>query len=277
MRPTLVFLHAHPDDEALLTAGTMARASAEGCRVVLVTATAGEAGLADPAFADRLGGIRVRELERSARILGVQRLEVLGYADSGLDGHSPAGDATPFTAVAAPEVADRVAVIAAEEAASVLVTYDASGGYGHPDHRHVHAVGTLLARRLPELRVFEATAPRWPFAVGVRAAGAVGALPAGFDPTPFEQAFTPSAAITHRVDVRDYADFKRAALRAHASQSTGGDVRTLAALLRLPRPLFRAALGTEYYRQERTSATARVSALAGSSHTIRSSRRNARS
>ncbi|MDQ6650602.1 MAG: PIG-L family deacetylase, partial [Actinomycetota bacterium] len=43
---TVVSFHAHPDDEALLTAGTLARAAAEGHRVVLVTATGGEAGLA---------------------------------------------------------------------------------------------------------------------------------------------------------------------------------------------------------------------------------------
>lgn len=244
-----MFLHAHPDDEALLTAGTMARAAADGCRVVLVTATAGEAGLADAALTRGLGTLRTAELERSARVLGVQRLVLLGYPDSGLDGAGSAGGNPPFCAVPAAEVADQVAGIVAEEAAGVLVSYDASGGYGHPDHRHVHAVGRLIAAQVPRLRLFEATAPRWPFVLGVRAAGAVGALPADFDPTPFEQAFTPSADITHRVDVRDYADFKRAALRAHASQATGGDFRTLEALLRLPRPLFRVVLGTEYYRE----------------------------
>ncbi|MFM7062077.1 MAG: PIG-L deacetylase family protein, partial [Actinomycetes bacterium] len=51
---TLVFVHAHPDDEALLTAGTMARAAAEGNRVVLVVATDGAAGLASAEFADDL-------------------------------------------------------------------------------------------------------------------------------------------------------------------------------------------------------------------------------
>ena len=53
MPQTLVFLHAHPDDEALLTAGTMARASSEGQRVVLITATSGEAGLAAHELQDR--------------------------------------------------------------------------------------------------------------------------------------------------------------------------------------------------------------------------------
>lgn len=243
---TIAFLHAHPDDEALLTAGTMARASAEGHRVVLITATAGEAGLADRAPGPGLGTVRRGELERSARILGVQRLELLGYPDSGLDGRGTGG-ATPFCAVPAADVARRVVAILRQEQAAALVGYDASGGYGHPDHRHVHAVTDAVALALAGVRIYQATAPRWPFALGIRAAGALSALPADFDPRPFAEAFTPSRDISHHIDVRDYADFKRAAIRAHASQAGGADVRTLAALLRLPRPAFRAVLGTEYY------------------------------
>ena len=74
---TLVSFHAHPDDEVLLTGGTLARAAAEGHRVVLVTATAGGAGLADPVSARRgLAGVRTRELTRSAALLGCARVEL---------------------------------------------------------------------------------------------------------------------------------------------------------------------------------------------------------
>ena len=38
---TVVAFHAHPDDEALLTGGTLARLAAEGHRVVIVVATDG--------------------------------------------------------------------------------------------------------------------------------------------------------------------------------------------------------------------------------------------
>src|SRR3954454_23477794 len=86
MAHTLVCFHAHPDDEALLTAGVMAKAAAAGHRVVLVVATRGEAGLVAGDFLDRdenLDDRRWHELERSAELLGVARLEWLGYADSG--------------------------------------------------------------------------------------------------------------------------------------------------------------------------------------------------
>ena len=84
-------VHAHPDDEALLTAGTMARASAEGNRVVLLVATDGAAGLTSASFREGLAETRRAEVEESALHLGVARVVHLGYADSGLDGSSPDG------------------------------------------------------------------------------------------------------------------------------------------------------------------------------------------
>ena len=73
---TVVAFHAHPDDEVILTGGTLARAAAAGHRVVLVTATDGRVHNED----DRA---RLNQLRSSAGILGVQRVECLGYADSG--------------------------------------------------------------------------------------------------------------------------------------------------------------------------------------------------
>ena len=86
MSRTLIAFHAHPDDEALLTSGTMARAAAEGHRVVLVVATDGDLGLASSTYAadGHLGRRRLDELRASADRLGVARVEHLGYADSGL-------------------------------------------------------------------------------------------------------------------------------------------------------------------------------------------------
>ena len=83
---TLVSFHAHPDDEALLTGGLLGRSAAEGHRVVLVTATAGERGLAGDGDrdGDGLADVRMTELVASARILGCARVVGLGYADSGL-------------------------------------------------------------------------------------------------------------------------------------------------------------------------------------------------
>src|SRR4051794_38030220 len=81
---TLVSFHAHPDDEALLTGGTLARAAAEGHRVVLVTATDGDAGLATPSGQGiSLGQRRLAELQAAADALGCARIVHLGFLDSG--------------------------------------------------------------------------------------------------------------------------------------------------------------------------------------------------
>lgn len=244
MPRTLVFVHAHPDDEALLTAGTMARAVREGNRVVLIVATDGGAGLASSRF-DELGSIRLDELHESAAILGVSRIETLGYPDSGLHGEISDGfaHAGRFT------IAKSIAAICNDENADVLVGYDPSGGYGHPDHIQVHRAvrtATMLCTRPP--RLFEATLPREPIARAVRIAAAAHLTPSGFNPKEFAEAWTPGSQITHRVNVRDYLRQKRQALQAHASQaSADGSTRTLAVITRLPGPLTTLLLGTEYY------------------------------
>src|SRR2546430_15287219 len=85
---TLLLVHAHPDDEAISTGGVMLKAKAHGHRVVLVTATRGEAGeiynMDEETSRPRLGEIRTQELMNAAEILGVDRLEILRYRDSGM-------------------------------------------------------------------------------------------------------------------------------------------------------------------------------------------------
>ena len=254
---TLVFCHAHPDDEALLTAGTMARATAEGHRVVLVMATDGAAGLTSAELRDGLADRRRDELAASARALGIARTVHLGHADSGLDGRRPGG----MAGIPADDVAGAIAAVLDEEGADVVVGYDPSGGYGHPDHLRVHAAVRLArgrARRPP--RLFEATLPREPIASAVRIAATLRITPSDFDPAEFARAWTPRRLITHRVDVRDHLDAKRASLAAHASQAQAdGATRTLGILTRLPAPVFTALLGTEYYVDVTSAAAASTS------------------
>ena len=263
MSPTIVAFHAHPDDEALLTAGTMARAAAAGHRVVLVLATDGGAGLA----ADELrrdGGLGERRLEearQSSQALGVARVEWLGYADSG-SGAVPEPDepgVTRFTRAPVEEAAERLAAVLRTERADLLLSYDANGGYGHRDHVRVHEVAARAAEIAGTPRVLEATVPRDTIVRAVRAISRVYRFPDEFDPTSFEHAFSARSEITHRVNVRRYAGAKRAAMRAHASQATGGGAasagpgaqtgdRTLAAFLRIPRPVYDLVFGREWFR-----------------------------
>src|SRR5437763_17079625 len=86
---TLVCFHAHPDDEAIATGGTMAKAAAAGHRVVLVVATRGEHGEVEDGYlspGEELWHRRVQETAETARILGVARPAFLGYVDHGMRG-----------------------------------------------------------------------------------------------------------------------------------------------------------------------------------------------
>jgi LmbE family N-acetylglucosaminyl deacetylase len=247
---TVVSFHAHPDDEALLTAGTLARAAAEGHRVVIVVATAGEAGLAAGApTGAELGRRREQELAVSAEAIGAARVVLLGHADSGSVPGST-GQASAFSTLDPEVVALELARVLTDERADVLTTYDAAGGYGHPDHVQVHQVGMLAARMAGTPVVLEATVDR---ELLLRATGLLRRTAAVLPVPPMPDlrtAFTPRHELTHRVDVRPHLDRKLRALRAHASQAGADDgVRTLALLLRLPRPLQRRVLGTEWFRE----------------------------
>jgi LmbE family N-acetylglucosaminyl deacetylase len=242
---TVVSFHAHPDDEALLTGGTLARAVADGHRVVLVVATAGEAGLAADDQRPGLGRRRSQELDASARAIGAARTEILGYADSGSRGPLPPES---FAAAEVEAAATRLAAILDEEGADVITVYDPAGGYGHRDHVQVHRVGLRAAEIAGTPLVLEATIDRARIDRVVRVLRRLATIIPMPDLPDTARAFTARADLTHEVDVRRHLAAKRTALAAHGSQ-TGGGPRTLTLLLRLPRPLAGAVLGREWFRE----------------------------
>ena len=240
---TILAFHAHPDDEVLLTGGTIARLAAEGHRVIIVVACDGDvwAGL----------GRRLDELRVSAAILGADRAVHLGYADSGHGPvlfEDPAGR-TRFARADVEEAAGKLAALLTDEHVDLLLSYDPQGGYGHRDHVRVHQVGARAAE-LAGVRVVEATVPR---ELVVRAARLLLLLRLvtrhrldeirGYG--------VPQSVFTHRVDVRRYAAQKRAALAAHRTPMSGGGrgAQLFRALLRSPLPVFRAVCGTEWFAE----------------------------
>lgn len=145
-RPTLMTVHAHPDDETIGTGGTMARAVAEGKRVVLVTCTRGEMGeivvpdMDTPENHRRLGELRAGELERAMAHLGVTEWENLGYHDSDMMGRPGNLDPRSFWQADIDEAARRLVWIIRRYQPDVVTTYNDFGGYGHPDHIRTHDV-----------------------------------------------------------------------------------------------------------------------------------------
>ena len=261
---SVVFFHAHPDDEAIFTGGTMALLAAAGWRVVLVVATAGEQGETS-ALVGRdvpLAVRRMGETATAAECLGAQRVEFLGYHDSGLDpreagsaGGRPTG---AFADATVDEASSRLAGILTEERARALVSYDARGIYGHVDHVQVHRVGLAAADKAAVPTVYESTVDREYLhfvethlvveatiaTQPERAAGGWGAAPErtaglGLAAAPLGLS---TVEVDCTVDVRPVLPVKRRAMAAHASQ-----IPETSSAMRLPDADFAAVYGYEWY------------------------------
>jgi N-acetyl-1-D-myo-inositol-2-amino-2-deoxy-alpha-D-glucopyranoside deacetylase len=260
----LLFVHAHPDDESIGTGATMARYAAKGAQVTLVTCTLGELGeIIPPELAhlawDQDGGLgqyRIGELDAACKALGVSDHRFLGhpgkYHDSGMMG-TPSNDwEGSFWRADVEEAARDLLEVIAEVRPHVVVTYDADGFYGHPDHIQAHRV----AWRAFELAggtvaKFYATAmPRSVLAEAMAlikedgtASGEVGGADfsrvESVDGLPFG---TDDGNVTTEIDARDYLDAKLAAMRAHATQ-----IAVDSPFFALSDNVGQRALGTEYY------------------------------
>lgn len=242
---TVVFLHAHPDDETTLTGGSMALAHRAGHRVVWVCCTDGSLGT-QQGTDESLAAIRRREAAGSAQVLGVDRLVFLDYQDSGMTGWASNADPDAFMNADVELVGRRVADILDEEGADVLVGYDWHGNYGHPDHIMVHKVmrrAAELAARTP--RVLQATMSRDALRAFYQQApeGQMAFDPDGpaDDGNPFGM---PETEIAWRVDVSAVIEDKRRALEAHGSQEDAQG------MLALPLDQYAVFFGYEYYMEE---------------------------
>ena len=251
---TMVCLHAHPDDEVITTGGAIARAAAEGHRVVLVVATNGDHGEVPDDLADgeSLVDRRRSETLAAAEHLGIARVAWLGYSDSGMNGWAQNGHHHSFHQAPVEEAAGRLAEILREERADLLTSYDWHGTYGHPDHVKVHHVGARAAR-LTGVRLLEATTNRDAMHRLVEAAreegidfGSTDVDADDFDPSapaddgnPFGE---PEDVITLEVDVTPHVAQKRAALSCHASQVSDSEF-----FVNLDDDAFARAFGTEWF------------------------------
>ncbi|MEA2655663.1 MAG: hypothetical protein QOI23_1028 [Chloroflexota bacterium] len=247
---TLLLVHAHPDDEAISTGGAMMKAKGEGHRVVLVTSTRGEAGeiynMDEKATRPRLGEVRTKELEAAAKILGVDRLEFLDYRDSGMVGTPENEDPRSFHQAPLEEAAAKLAAILREERPDVVVTYDADGTYGHPDHIKAHLVTNAALDLLDK----EGWRPSKVYYTGIPRS----LMEKFMEQVPEEDrrndtiriVGTPDELVTTRVEVGDFVDRKREAFAAHVTQNDPNSWFTTMA-----DQMYRMAFGTEYYRLAR--------------------------
>jgi N-acetyl-1-D-myo-inositol-2-amino-2-deoxy-alpha-D-glucopyranoside deacetylase len=272
----VLLVHAHPDDEAFGTGGLIARSVAEGRRVDLVTCTGGEEGeIHDPTLdheeaQPRLREIRLAELECALDALrgdgaGTLELHLLGYRDSGMMGTESNARPDVFWNADLDEATGRLVAIVRRTRPAVMVSYDANGNYGHPDHINAHriAVGAwdaaAEADRYPEAGPPHAVAKlyeiawnrdRWSSLMEDMKARDI-ALPWAGDEEEAEAAAETETDqewgvapedLTTELDVSAWADRKRACMDCHKTQR-----QDMGWLLDLPSDLQARALSPESF------------------------------
>ncbi len=244
MTRRLLVVHAHPDDEVLSTGGLLAKHTAAGDQVTLVTCTLGEEGeILLPEIAhlaadqhDDLGAHRIQELADSMAALGITDNRLLGgpgtYRDSGMMGEPSNDRPDCFWRADLREAADHLVPVIRDTRPQVMVTYDDFGGYGHPDHIQAHRVAMYAAQLAavptyrPDLgpawdipRIFWTAFPKSDVRAGIEALRAAGDTSdfATMDPDDLPFAVEDDV-IAASVDVSEQLPAKRAAMAAHASQ-----------------------------------------------------------
>ncbi|MGH7640231.1 MAG: PIG-L family deacetylase [Candidatus Dormibacteria bacterium] len=227
-----MLVHAHPDDEVASTGGVTHKYAQEGVETILVTCTNGEFGDGpkgvkpgepghDPEAVRR---VRLLELQASCRALLVDKTELLGYHDSGMADWDRTSTANAFAGGDLEEEVARLGTLLQRHRPQVLVTYDESGGYGHPDHIRTHQVARESALRsgIP-LKLYYAVFPKSLARRVLNQMREMGIEPGRLGEVDFDPDDPPFGVadelITTVVDVTEDVPAKLAAIRAHGSQT----------------------------------------------------------
>jgi LmbE family N-acetylglucosaminyl deacetylase len=222
----LMAVHAHPDDEAAMTGGILAKYAAEGITTVLVVCTDGALGDqttgATPTDEhhepESVAAHRHQELLESCKVLSISHLETLGYRDSGMAGWPQNDVADSFWQTPVADSAARLAALIEHYRPQVVVTYDENGFYGHPDHIQANRITKAALEMVPSVeKLFYTAIPKSVLAGFRQALAEEGSgdpdaeLPDEFG--------TEDDQIGAVIDVAQVVDKKRASLQAHASQT----------------------------------------------------------
>ncbi|HYO89680.1 MAG TPA: PIG-L family deacetylase [Candidatus Limnocylindrales bacterium] len=141
----LLIAYAHPDDESFGLGAMIAAYVARGVEVTLICATNGECGAVKPEFMEGFNSIkelRLAELDKAVKVLGLQRLVLLDYTDSGMMGSETANDPECLWQAPQEAVTRRVVEVLRDVRPQVVVTFNRYGGYGHPDHIAIQRAAT---------------------------------------------------------------------------------------------------------------------------------------
>jgi N-acetyl-1-D-myo-inositol-2-amino-2-deoxy-alpha-D-glucopyranoside deacetylase len=236
-KPSLMLVHAHPDDETINNGVTMAHYARLGHQVTLVTCTRGEEGevlipelshLASGAE-DKLGEHREGELAAAMSVLGVTDFGFLGsgevrYRDSGMMGTAPNERDDCFWKADLDSAASVLAKQMLAKKPDVLITYDEFGGYGHPDHIKAHQIAMRAAEMIRDQweirKIYWNTIPISVIEAGIEAMKDTGSDFWGVEKAEDFPFAKPDDLVTTVISNEELVDLKMAAMKAHATQIT---------------------------------------------------------
>lgn len=252
----LLGVFAHPDDEQTMT-GAFARAALEGMRTGLICATRGEVGeISDPALAtpENLGYVREHELKAAMAVVGVKYLWFLDYRDSGMAGTPENEDARNFIKSDQEEALGKIVKIIREFKPTVMVTFEPSGGYGHPDHMAISRLATEAFDAAADPDRFPGVGEPWQagrlyytafprslikkMGEHFRAQG----VDMGLGDVDAESMGLPDEEITHAVDTNEFVPLKMKSLDQHRTQ-----MNPESPFNKMPDDLINELRGVEYY------------------------------
>jgi LmbE family N-acetylglucosaminyl deacetylase len=240
--PRLMVVVAHPDDETFGCGSLLLHAAAIGLTTTVVCATRGEAGerAEPPDSSDApLSVVRERELRDAAHALGVTRVDLLEFRDSGMSGDP---DAKSLCGAPLEHVRDQVRAILDEVQPHVVVTLDA--GDGHRDHARIRDA-TLAAVDAARWQVAKVYLQCLPKSLMQRWVDYMVDSDPSWEQLAGEVPGTPDELVTDRISSEEYLGQREAAIAIHKSQRSPYDG--------LPDDLRRAFLTTEHLRRVRPS------------------------
>lgn len=254
----LLAIFAHPDDETFGIGGTMARYAARGIPVTMICATRGEVGeitAGSDATPETLGHFREQELRDAMAILGVTDVRFLGFRDSGMQGTPENDDPRAFIKAHPDAVTHSLVRAIRELRPAVIATWDASGGYGHPDHIAVHHHATAAFQASGDASMYRTAGEAWQpqrlfyTAIPMRefARVMVEMRAAGIDVPSVAEDDSAMAALPRVepncvIDVGDLVEIKERAMLAHRTQISDMDP-----FMRMPKELRHRFFGREYF------------------------------
>jgi LmbE family N-acetylglucosaminyl deacetylase len=155
----ILTIFAHPDDETMLTGGTLALLARAGAEMDYLCATRGEGGeLGEPSTCsrDEIGRVREQELICAIQALGGGNLTFLNYTDPLVGENEELYPYTDDFDGLVEQISDHIYEIQPD----AILTHGANGEYGHPGHILTHQAVRVAVEKIRPGRFLRSTPNR---------------------------------------------------------------------------------------------------------------------